>query len=266
MPRFTVYLGREVEQVLLLDKDYITIGRHAHANIIINHRLVSRRHAAIRRVADGYQIEDFGTANGVFTNGRRIQGKEMLQPRDRIGIGKHEVVFEMPEGMKSGHKGTKDNPFAVDISQLLTDSRGESLLDCHEPDEHSAPLAAGPLDEGPTELVPSLKLQRMRSDLAERRQAHLRAVEAGVGKFYPLDRRRNTLIGKSEEAHIVISGGLFTPGLCAEILKKDGGHVVRALSKLAKVKVNGKAVKEARLDHDDLVEIGKHRFKYCDRV
>jgi DNA-binding response OmpR family regulator len=69
-----------------LDRPITAIGRW-HANeIVLDSREVSRQHAAIRREAGHYLLEDRGSKNGTFLNGRRLTGAEPLQDGDRIRI------------------------------------------------------------------------------------------------------------------------------------------------------------------------------------
>jgi pSer/pThr/pTyr-binding forkhead associated (FHA) protein len=49
---------------------------------------VSRRHAVIRREPQGLTVEDLGSANGTYVNGRRIEGRCRLEPGDRLSVGR----------------------------------------------------------------------------------------------------------------------------------------------------------------------------------
>jgi ABC transport system ATP-binding/permease protein len=77
------------EFALPVDRD-ARLGRSEEVDCPINHRSVSREHAQIRRDADGYVIEDLGSANGVTVNGRAVKDKP-LRSGDIIELG--QVVF-----------------------------------------------------------------------------------------------------------------------------------------------------------------------------
>jgi pSer/pThr/pTyr-binding forkhead associated (FHA) protein len=62
------------------------IGRDAECQVVIPDRQVSRRHARIRRQADGYWIEDLGSKNGTHVNGVAVKGSAQLQDGDLIQI------------------------------------------------------------------------------------------------------------------------------------------------------------------------------------
>jgi pSer/pThr/pTyr-binding forkhead associated (FHA) protein len=54
---------------------------------------LSRRHARVRRGADGaFELEDVGSTNGTFLNGRRLDGPHPLSTGDTIGVGETIIV------------------------------------------------------------------------------------------------------------------------------------------------------------------------------
>ena len=68
------------------------IGRSSNCHLVLDDGLVSRRHAQIVVRDDRAVVEDFGSANGVFVNGRRVQGNEPLKSGDELAIGKQTFV------------------------------------------------------------------------------------------------------------------------------------------------------------------------------
>jgi pilus assembly protein CpaF len=89
MPLFklTMRQGPRPDQAFELQKDIYTIGREAGNDIIINDAQVSRHHARLTLQADTYLLEDLGSTNGTFVNGRRITGPVALSGGDMIGLG-----------------------------------------------------------------------------------------------------------------------------------------------------------------------------------
>lgn len=55
--------------------------------------MVSRRHAQLRVGAEAVTVEDYGSANGVYVNSRRVQGSEVLRDGDHLQIGIQEFVL-----------------------------------------------------------------------------------------------------------------------------------------------------------------------------
>jgi ABC-type multidrug transport system ATPase subunit/pSer/pThr/pTyr-binding forkhead associated (FHA) protein len=71
----------------------VTIGRAPGNVILLNHPLVSQRHAELRREPNGmYTLIDHST-NGTFVNGQRI-GRVQLVPGSEVRIGPFRFVFD----------------------------------------------------------------------------------------------------------------------------------------------------------------------------
>jgi pSer/pThr/pTyr-binding forkhead associated (FHA) protein len=60
--------------------------------LVLDDGLVSRRHAQIVVTDEHATVEDFGSANGVFVNGRRVAGSEVLNSGDQLQVGKQQFV------------------------------------------------------------------------------------------------------------------------------------------------------------------------------
>lgn len=75
--------------------DALTIGRGRDNSIVLDDMLVSRRHVRITADDDGLVLEDLGSRNGTFVNGRRVE-RTHLSEGDRIGIGS--ATFEVRDG------------------------------------------------------------------------------------------------------------------------------------------------------------------------
>lgn len=72
--------------------DLYTIGRDASNSIRIKDGSVSSLHARVVRAPGGYAIEDAGSRNGTYVNGRKIE-RELLKNNDSIRLGKVYLVF-----------------------------------------------------------------------------------------------------------------------------------------------------------------------------
>ena len=87
---------------LHLKPDGVTIGQAPGNDLVISEDFpqwdtVSRRHARIYAKADRWIVEDLGSRNGVYVNGRRT-GKNLLRDGWRLGIGGVEFVFHANTG------------------------------------------------------------------------------------------------------------------------------------------------------------------------
>ena len=70
----------------------IVIGRAPGSGIVIDDTYASQQHARVYRQGDTFFVEDLGSTNGTYVNGRKISYPLELRPGDRIKIGK--TVFE----------------------------------------------------------------------------------------------------------------------------------------------------------------------------
>jgi ABC-type multidrug transport system fused ATPase/permease subunit len=71
----------------------LTLGRE-NADVLMDAPLVSRRHAVVRPVDGGLEIDDLGSTNGTWVNGERIEGATRLAAGDVIGVGSVLAVVE----------------------------------------------------------------------------------------------------------------------------------------------------------------------------
>ncbi len=71
------------------------IGRDPENDIVIPQPTVSARHASIETRGGGYSLQDLGSGNGTFLNGRRL-GRESaaLTDGDRVRFDAYEFAFE----------------------------------------------------------------------------------------------------------------------------------------------------------------------------
>jgi predicted component of type VI protein secretion system len=70
----------------------MSIGRE-NAAITLQDDEVSRRHAVIRPVQEGLEIQDLGSTNGTWVNDRRVEGPTVISPGDVLRLG--QISFEI---------------------------------------------------------------------------------------------------------------------------------------------------------------------------
>lgn len=76
----------------------VLVGRKPPATLLLTEGQPSRRHAMVVAGADGVTVEDLGSTNGTYVNGRRISGKVRLADGDRVRFDTEEYQFvvELP--------------------------------------------------------------------------------------------------------------------------------------------------------------------------
>ena len=70
----------------------IVFGREAGSDVVVAQPEVSRRHASIVSTEQGYVLQDLST-NGVWVNGSRVQGSQLLARADVVRVGTEEFRF-----------------------------------------------------------------------------------------------------------------------------------------------------------------------------
>ena len=85
----------------VLDHPVTTVGRHPDSRVFLDDITVSRRHAEIRRTADGYVVVDVGSLNGTYLNRERVD-QGALVDGDLIQVGKFKLMFVASAAPESG--------------------------------------------------------------------------------------------------------------------------------------------------------------------
>ncbi|HBY94737.1 MAG TPA: ABC transporter ATP-binding protein [Chloroflexi bacterium] len=83
-PRLIVTTTQATREVSL-DREVLTLGRDPSNDIVVEDRVVSRRHAQLQRTSGGYEIVDLGGANGLTFGGTRVP-KKVLADGDVVWI------------------------------------------------------------------------------------------------------------------------------------------------------------------------------------
>jgi hypothetical protein len=71
-----------------------TIGRSRSSRIPITDQFISTSHARVFRKGHFWFVEDLGSLNGTYVNGRRISGEQQLHLRDEIRVGETVLRWE----------------------------------------------------------------------------------------------------------------------------------------------------------------------------
>jgi signal transduction histidine kinase len=106
MPDNTTYKLRVLSQDMAglefpLAAPEVNLGRLSSNEVCLPLDLrVSRRHARLRHLPEGWMLEDLGSANGTYIGQRRVHAPTLVGPGDQIRVGRTwlEMVAEQPPG------------------------------------------------------------------------------------------------------------------------------------------------------------------------
>ena len=92
MSKLVLSMNGVVQGEYELNQERITIGRKPENEIPIDNLAVSGKHALIISILDDSFLEDLGSTNGTYVNGKLVK-KHALKNGDVIAIGKHELKY-----------------------------------------------------------------------------------------------------------------------------------------------------------------------------
>ena len=78
--------GPEPGKRFEIQSERAVLGRHPECDLRFDVAAISRQHAAVTRQEDRYFVEDLGSRNGTYVNGRRLTKPSALASGDRIVI------------------------------------------------------------------------------------------------------------------------------------------------------------------------------------
>jgi len=176
----TTYGGRRYS--LQIKKEKITIGRSPDNNLILSEKSISRHHAEIKKMKDGYLLTDLGSYNGTKVNEKSIQSV-LLKHNDKIKIGLTSLIF----------LARKKDELSLEDPLVLT-------IDSDYEKEHKEVLKSlsdsGAIDS--KELLVSLEAMKTPKEAAisalpEETQAELERRNKVLFVLYEISRQLNTI-------------------------------------------------------------------------
>ncbi len=86
-PPPTRWLLRGADREVGLPLGTLRVGRSLESDLVLDTALASRHHAVLLVRDDSIVVQDDGSVNGVFVNGRRILGSEVVRSGDEVRFG-----------------------------------------------------------------------------------------------------------------------------------------------------------------------------------
>lgn len=147
--RLIVRRGPRPNEVYELSGEVLNLGRDITNDIAINDREVSRHHLRFTKGADGITIEDLGSTNGTFINGKRLTGATGLKNGDMVGLGETVTLqFE------AGRPGAESPPPAAQQQAPPPQAQNDADAVYRPPAQQAAPQAPAQASPPPQQSVP----------------------------------------------------------------------------------------------------------------
>jgi ABC-type multidrug transport system ATPase subunit len=116
------------------------VGADASCDIVVEGQWVSRQHCRLEQTAEGFVLEDLGSTNGTFVNGKRISAPTTVSRSDTITLGRS-IPMPWPEeaGIPAGDAirigRAEDNDIVLDYASVsshharIVSEAGQSIIE-----------------------------------------------------------------------------------------------------------------------------------------
>ncbi len=91
------YKNNRYEQIYIIDRDTVSVGRLPSNDIVLFDSNVSRNHFIIKKESNGYYLYDNGSSNGTFLNDAKLRQRTKLKNLDKIAAGNTILTFTEEE-------------------------------------------------------------------------------------------------------------------------------------------------------------------------
>lgn len=204
------------------------IGRSADADVQVDHEAVSRRHLKITVAGRRMTAEDLDTTNGTFING-------CAQPVRDLALG---------DAIELGHWTLR-----VQTWNLAEQGPNPPATSGAPEDVHSTVL----------HNVGELAAQRERTSTLL--SDHLVTRTDGTLHEHRLDKRLLT-IGYQRGDDVQLAGGVLFGRTVAEVTRDPVGWLIRGMSGIHPVRVNGRKIRDHRLRDGDVIQVRSQTLRF----
>lgn len=105
MTKLVIFLDDKVLKEVVLTKDRVTLGRRPHNDVVIDNLAVSGEHAVLLKEGDAYVVQDLGSTNGTYVNGKPVK-RAAFGEGDSLDIGKYTLRL-LPDARISAFSGSR---------------------------------------------------------------------------------------------------------------------------------------------------------------
>ncbi|MDX8376621.1 MAG: FHA domain-containing protein [Mariprofundales bacterium] len=232
-------LQKDVVAEYILNQEETVIGRKPENSVHIDSRSISGRHARVIKIGSKDILEDLGSTNGTFINGKKV-AKYVLKHGDNVMMGNYTLIYVDLDAEPIADTANEAEESDMDKTMILTPAARDALLKGNKPDAGNNGGGGGGL--------PMAGVQVLTGDM--------------MGKTIDLSASL-TSIGKADNCKIRVKG--FTVSKqAAAITRRPSGYHLSYIGGLYKPKVNGTAVGDhpVTLQEGDIIELGDTKMEF----
>jgi predicted component of type VI protein secretion system len=231
MPKLLLKAHGAVLKEIKLDKSRLTIGRKPDNDIVLDDQSASGHHVRIIQIQSVFFIEDAGSSNGTFVNGKKTDRKQLVNG-DQVTIGQHTLLYQ--DDNKASVAAPPKPSFDAEKTVVMTPELQRELLKAQ----------GGKVAAQPKKVV---VLQTM-SGATDQKEYKLTGPVC--------------IIGSHDNAAVKLSGW-FAPKRAALLSRQGGGYAITMSEEGKQVFVNGAAIQDSMaLQVGDLIEVAGVTFQY----
>ncbi|MBT5241646.1 MAG: FHA domain-containing protein [Rhodospirillaceae bacterium] len=146
MAKMVLSMNGAIQGEFPLEKERHSIGRKPDNDIQIDNLAVSGKHALIITILDDSFLEDLGSTNGTYVNGKLVK-KHALRNGDVIGLGKHELKYV------NDHATADDEEF--EKTMIIRPGSASAAVAAAKAAEQAAPPPAPAAEAGAKPAAPA---------------------------------------------------------------------------------------------------------------
>lgn len=164
MGKLVLSLNGAVQGEFQLNKERMTVGRKPDNDVQIDNLAVSGKHALVITILDDSFLEDLGSTNGTYVNGKLIK-KHALRDGDVVGIGKHELKYVNEHATADDEEFEKTmiiRPGSASAAVAAARAAEDAVVAAPAP----SPLSAAPVAAAVGGGMPLAKLQVLNGPIA----------------------------------------------------------------------------------------------------
>lgn len=109
----TIQTGAAAGRAWNIDRP-VALGRSASSDIVLPDAGISGRHATLRPVAGGIEVNDLGSSNGTYVGGERLRGPRVVRPGETVEFSRVSARVMAGAGVRAA--GSAPQPISIAVA------------------------------------------------------------------------------------------------------------------------------------------------------